>query len=901
MKKSLLTLLAFAAIYMPAGAEQVSADRAAAIASKVLPHARFDQPRKARPVKGAEAHETPYYVFNANGSNGYVIVAGDDRLPAVLGYADEGSLDIDNAPEALIALLQMSVDLIDVLEDKAAEQMAGEIVVAPLLGNTNWGQDVPFNTMCPKLSDGTTGYVGCVATAMTQIMRYYGYPDRGEGSHSYRDNGKELSADFGATTYDWTNMPSMVPDNPTAAQVAAYSTLCSQVGIAVEMQYAPGGSGAYTMMVPGALKDYFGYSQSLRMHSRSYYNSEEWMSMIRGELDASRPVYYAASSEDGLGGHAFVCDGYDTEGYVHINWGWYGRSNGYFAINHLNPGELGEGGGSGAYNLSQEIITDFKPRTAGDQTSSTIYASTRFSPVVYGGDMTFMSVIENLDTKPFEGELLAVLTDLEDHIVCVLKSDAMTVPAFEKGRAGAYWATMRDIPVVCPVTVADGNYRLHFGYRMDGCEAEVLRHSIGLPGYGDCHVADNTITFDGQEVVTPKVEVTDLCTDGDLYVNGSARFLAHVNNQSPNFRLSKIVLKLTNVDNPALTCQSATAVNIYDLCEADVVMDVDLPAELPEGDYRVTMYHDGKEDYIFDCDETVVSLLPERSTPVIRFTGKPVFNNATTGDNEIFMRDHRMVFSLPLKNYGAAGTAIVFARLQSLDKPELASTVLGATSIEWIKGQSVTSPMAAVVRVEPGRYRLSYHVLGADGCEASVDGYDADEVITVEESATVPFEVTEFNFPSVLRQGERVACSVTVKATNAYSGSFFVRVRQFTYSKGELAYMTSLRLAAGETKTINFYYRPGTSLVDGMYLTMVEGGSSSNQLTAAGHDIYYKEIVMGDVPGASVDEVTVDGDNVDPKAPVEWFDIHGRRVTGPSSPGLYIIRQGSIVEKIVIK
>lgn len=900
MRKVFVSLLAIAAVYTSADAAQVSAGRAAAIASEVLPGVSFDAPRRARGRLGAEASVTPYYVFNTTGNNGYVVVAGDDRLPAVLGYADSGSLDLDNAPDALLALLQMSADMIEVLDTQAPMQSAGDVVVAPLLGDINWGQDAPFNTMCPTLSDGTTGYVGCVATAMTQIMRYYGYPSKGEGSHSYTDNGKTLSADFGSTTYDWANMPAAVPENPTPAQIAAYSTLCAQVGVAVEMQYAPGGSGAYTMMVPGALRDYFGYSPSLRMHSRSYYNSQEWMSMIRAELDASRPVYYAASSEDGLGGHAFVCDGYDSEGYVHINWGWYGRSNGYFAINHLNPGELGEGGGSGAYNLSQEIITDFRPRAEGDAASSTIYGSTRFSPDSFGSDMTFMTVVENLDTDPFDGELLAVLTDLNDRIVCELKSAPMTVQPFAKGRAGAYWATMRQIPTACPVEVADGKYRLHFGYRIAGAEAQVLRHSIGLPGYGDCHVAGNTIIFDGQEVVTPTVEVTDLHADGDLYVNGSARFLARVNNLSPNFRLSSIVLKLTSVADPTLSCTATTAVNIYDLCDADVVIDVDLPAELPEGDYSVAMYHEGKEDTLFDCDETVVTLLPERDAPVIRFTGKPTFSNASTGNKELFARDNRVIFSLPMKNYGAPGTAIVLARLQSLDKPEQAPTVLGATSIEWTKGQLATSPMAAVVRVDPGRYILSYHCLDAEGRETPVDGYVADDVLVVDESATVPFEVTQFEFPSELKQGERVTCSVTVKATKAYRGSFYVRVRQFTYTNGELAYMTSLQLAAGETKTISFSYRPSTTLADGMYLVMVEGGSSSNLLTAGGHDIYYKEIVMGDVPGASVDEVVADG-GFDPCAPVEWFDIQGRRVDSPTRVGMYIRRQGARVEKIVVK
>ncbi|MDE7473947.1 MAG: C10 family peptidase, partial [Muribaculaceae bacterium] len=517
MKKTLLSIFLLAAGLLVTDAAEVSVTRAAAIASDVLPGARFQTPRKARRAMASDV-AVPYYVFNASGDNGFVVVAGDDRLPAVLGYADNGSLDLDNAPEALIALLDMSTSMVDGLSVKSTATSTGDVVVSPLLGDINWGQDVPFNTMCPKLSNGTQGYVGCVATAMTQIMKYYNYPERGTGSHSYVDAGQTLSADFGNTVYNWDDMPSVVPDEPTAAQTAAYSTLCSQVGIAVEMQYAAGGSGAYTMMVPAALTDNFGYSQSLRMHARSYYNTDEWMSMIRGELDAKRPVYYAASSEDGLGGHAFVCDGYDSEGYVHINWGWYGRSNGFFSINHLNPGELGAGGGSGAYNIQQEIITDFIPARPGDQKTYSIYGSTRMSVSYFGTDMMMMNFIENLDTKPFTGSLIAVLTDTNNNIVCELKSEDILIEGFKNGHSGILQYTMRNIPTVCTTNVPDGSYRVRFAYRPEGAdEAIVLRHPNNLPAYANCKVAGNQIYGVETSSVVPEVKVTSLMSDGDIY------------------------------------------------------------------------------------------------------------------------------------------------------------------------------------------------------------------------------------------------------------------------------------------------------------------------------------------------------------------------------------------------
>ena len=327
MKKTVLSLIFLSTVLAPAWAAPISSKTARNIAAAVLNGKKLGAHAKTRGIDSQEENNQPYYIFNADeNSGGYVIVAGDDRLPAVLGYSSDGYLDMENAPEALLALLEMSTANVNNINTVNVTKV-GSPVVKPLLGDINWGQDSPFNTMCPTLSGGTLSYVGCVATAMAQIMRYYSYPEKGTGSHSYVHGSTSLSADFGNTTYDWANMPAAVPATPSDSQISAYSTLSSHLGIAVDMQYANGGSGAYTHLVAPALRNYFGYSPTLRMHTREYYNSDEWMQLIREELDAGRPVYYSASSEDGAGGHAFVCDGYDSEGYVHINWGWYGRSN----------------------------------------------------------------------------------------------------------------------------------------------------------------------------------------------------------------------------------------------------------------------------------------------------------------------------------------------------------------------------------------------------------------------------------------------------------------------------------------------------------------------------------------------------------------------------------------------
>lgn len=897
MKRFLYSLLLGAVAFTTADAAQVSAVRAREIASGVLPGITFDTPRRAPSRKGVPV-EVPYYVFNASsGMGGYVVVAGDDRLPAILGYSDQGNLELDNAPEALLRLLEMSEAMIDRLDTATTcGDHVGEVIITPLLADIEWGQTAPFNTLCPSLTNGANGYVGCVATAMAQIMKYYEYPAKGTGTYSYVHGASTLSADFGTTTYDWSNMPAIVPENPTETQIQAYSTLCSQVGIAVEMQYDTNGSGAYTMMVPRALRDNFGYSSALRMHSRNYYNTDEWMSMIKTELQAGRPVYYAASSEDGLGGHAFVCDGLDDKDYVHINWGWFGRSNGYFYINHLNPGELGAGGGSGAYNLDQEIITDFCPPASLDQSEYTLYGATRFAPSYFGTDMTFMTYVENLDTKTFDGELLAVLANTDGEYVATLKSESLTLPGFKAGKAGAVMVTMRDIPTA--TTAPDGEYRLNFGYlAADMDTPRVLRHPIGLPRYATCTVKNGMIMFDAVEGVKPHVEVSNLRPDGDLYVNGSARFLAHLTNRSENFRLSQIELTLTSVDDPAIAFTATQSVNIYDLSAADVEIPFNLPESITEGDYRVTMCHSKQYDAPFQVDETIVHVGPELTLPVIRLTSTPLWNNATTGEyTSQCERDDRVVFSLPARNYAAAGATTVVARISPVDNPSNSSVLSGVTRT-WERGEVSTLGLSATVRVEPGEYLVNFVQLAADGSESAVTGLDEPIKLTVNESQSTALEVIDFSFPETLTRGTSSACSLSVKALADFSGTLYIRIRQFTYTSGEIVFMKSgVRLNQGETATYTFNYRPGSSLTDGMYLTMVECGSSSNLRTCAGRSIYYRELPLGDQPGAGIDEISADNDYSG--YPVEWYDMTGRRVDNPVPGQLYIRRQGHNVVKI---
>lgn len=364
-----------------------------------------------------------FYVFNRGKSNGFVIVSGDDRAEAVLGYTDNGSFDIDNIPPNMKWWLNEYANQMDALYNGAYGDMrflrsgtesssnlrqTSSDVVAPLLGEIKWDQSEPFNNMCP-IYEGKNSVTGCVATAMAQIMRYHKHPKQGKGSHTYywSEGGQELTVNFDGANYDWDNMlptygmarvdlgdnepekwwpeewwpEGWQPDKaPTQTEKDAVATLMYHCGVSVEMKYTSKVSGTPSVNVPNALYKYFGYDGGMALHYRNGCSSEEWEELVRRELDAGRPLYYAGSTPDN-GGHAFVCDGYDANGFFHINWGWAGAYDGYFLLHALEPEGQGTGGYEGGYNLHQGILTGIQPDEGGVPDNGAQILSTGLIPV----------------------------------------------------------------------------------------------------------------------------------------------------------------------------------------------------------------------------------------------------------------------------------------------------------------------------------------------------------------------------------------------------------------------------------------------------------------------------------------------------------------------------------------
>ncbi|WP_304287393.1 C10 family peptidase [Porphyromonas uenonis] len=364
-----------------------------------------------------------YYIYNRGSNAGFVIIAGDDELTPYIGYATTGQVLEEYMPEQLRAFLKACQERIDELTSSLGLRSSlrptpltatEPAQIAPLLGNIQWNQGAPWNNQTPTDNQGKHMPVGCVATAYTQVMRYYQWPTQGEGSFSYTEegnSGRSHTVDFASTTYDWAHMPERYndPSSATSEETQALSTLAYHAGVAVEMKYAPDGSGSYTPLVARALADHFRYDKRVSFKSRSNYTQASWEQMLRAELIAARPVVYSGRGSGG--GHAFVCDGYDMEGLFHINWGWGGMSDGYFNLNYLVPSDLGIGGGAGGgFSLGQGAVVGIKPDKTGSsqRQESSLVTTWRFGMTFTEGTLDASAeytVTLTTDATPYDGSV----------------------------------------------------------------------------------------------------------------------------------------------------------------------------------------------------------------------------------------------------------------------------------------------------------------------------------------------------------------------------------------------------------------------------------------------------------------------------------------------------------------
>ena len=315
--------------------------------------------------------EACFYVFNA-GTTGFVIVSADDRFRPIVGYSNEGTFATeDMSPELafyLDKIIEARTSRNAVLFDNTAQEWQSVATTGKLLSRnggrgveyictTKWNQDSPYNLYAPEASGGPGDrcYAGCVATAMSQVMKRWDHPLQGTGNHSYYCYGYGTqSANFGATTYDWEHMPDRL-GGASQEEIEAVALLMYHCGVSVDMQFSPSGSGANSWDVPSAIRNHFSYSYHCSIKGRDEFTLFDWQDMLKEQFDLGWPVYYSGFSNSG--GHAFVCDGYDDDDLFHFNWGWGGSSDGWFVIDEIDYA----GWAQAIFNFVPSDVYDYMP------------------------------------------------------------------------------------------------------------------------------------------------------------------------------------------------------------------------------------------------------------------------------------------------------------------------------------------------------------------------------------------------------------------------------------------------------------------------------------------------------------------------------------------------------------
>lgn len=484
----------------------------------------------------------------------FVVVSSDTQFTPVLGYSDT-SFDSDNLPANFrwwLARITASMKNGYVSSYTPTRSTSSGSYLCTAL----WGQENPYNQNCPK-SFGRSGsnlYTGCVATAMSQIMYYYKYPATGSGTdctytvvRSSSNKGTTYSRSFNST-YDWSNMIDDYTSQGTTAQQQAVATLMFDAGTAVHMQYASDGSGAFTNDAASAFVENFGYdSLSVNYLTRLYYSDEEWMSIIDNEISNGRPILYSGVDATS-GGHAFVFDGIDDNGLVHINWGWDGDANGFYDIADLEPNdEILSTTTDYHFNLYQDMVIGLKNHANADAEDKYHSQWVSDSIIAYTSPAKNSLSIEladmwNMDYQTFEGTISALFINQGT-------GDTTTCEFFNSKDYGSteYYSgyTLRnstdgtveplEFDLKSDLGLPAGTYKVCLASQSEKqSEPTVLRIPGGESSAIFTYAEDGTVTFgattgiSSTKAVTPAVSSDDVCvydiTGRLVYVSKASSF-----------------------------------------------------------------------------------------------------------------------------------------------------------------------------------------------------------------------------------------------------------------------------------------------------------------------------------------------------------------------------------------
>ncbi len=444
------------------------------------------------------------YLFASDGNA--LVVPADDRVAPVLGYID-GCADGELPPQMewwlseysrqidyVMAQPESGSGLYITLPSRKAETTKAPI--APMV-STRWNQDSPYNYSCPVVN-GSKSMTGCVATAAAQVMKYHNYPPAGTGTITYTDNTTTRTLSLDGKPFDWDNMLDSYTGTYNTTQRDAVAFLMQAVGYASEMSYSPEASGAQSPTMLAGLKQYFGYNEKATMLNRQNFPLAEWEYLIYENLKTVGPVYYAGA-DNIQGGHAFVCDGYSSDGFFHFNWGWGGAYDGYFKLTALTPEGQGIGGNAGGFNFDQEIVLNMTAPgspTIDLPATSPITLTGNLTGSKYGNKGISLSSDQASSMGVFCYNASGETVNVGFGIKAVnIASGKETIAGYGSGISLSMYEGYASFPLSIPDGLTSGNYRMYLVTRdYPNGEWTAVSHDISCVDFVNATISNGNIS-----------------------------------------------------------------------------------------------------------------------------------------------------------------------------------------------------------------------------------------------------------------------------------------------------------------------------------------------------------------------------------------------------------------------
>lgn len=670
MNRSTIPALLLAALALPSAAKEISPQEALRRASADSPALMARGNAKGTPrlvhtaltEKGAPA----VYVFNSSNDKGFLLLSADDAALPVLGYSDESVFSSANLPPQLQWWLGEYARQIEYARQNGLPALKSRRspvrsdareAIAPQI-KTKWDQIEPYNDQCPLMGTERT-WTGCVATAMAQVMNYWQYPEKGEGSITYSIESleKKVTMNFSQKKFDWENMLDVyLEEHYDKTQSDAVAYLMKACGYATKMQYSMDASGALALNIGKAFTKYFKYDPNLLYTLRQYYSSSEWEQMIYDNLKNVGPLLYGGGSSLG-GGHSFVCDGYDGQGLFHFNWGWSGMSDGYFSLDALNPDALGTGGGSGGgYNFTQDAVFGIRPPTGApaEERPEFITQEGELSGSIKGSILSF--ALKNV-AEPMWVNYNGNTVYVKFGAMLYPQGDTKGEPVYHDIHSHRFellpgYGTNTDVlkPTLdlSGLNLGNGTYKVVVGTvevpkgttsgATDGEGFVAVVPNYGSPNYITLNVADGKYTVVNHLLPALKVKGEII---GGLYFGCLNKFRVTVENPSDIERVSGFAPVFMDEEGPLLLGESifmtippnSTVTQEWD---TDLVQFVQYIDPYLGKDFIFTFFNEDTFDFYLDSFSQTVTLNATPAAPVIGITkALAIENSGKEGDYTI--------------------------------------------------------------------------------------------------------------------------------------------------------------------------------------------------------------------------------------------------------------------------